>query len=312
MCRLWIRSRSRRLERFLAAGGGILVCAGPLMESEDASRFCWRGGDGFLPARLGIERPLAPPQHLMLGSGAALALAAVVQAGDEVLAEVSISRLHELDDVAADALPLLATEDGSPLAIARARGRGRVVLLATSLDGGWNDLPYRTAFVPLMRGLCTWLGGELVPPRDLVVGDALAWIGDTERSSAHLEGPDGQALPLAALGAWEGYRAELSPPLLEPGAYRVTTDDGASVRYEVGTDPRESRLAPLPTAELDGVLPEVPRHLVRQPSQVRDLFGTAGDRTWEMWRPLVVVALGLLALESLCTRWIARTPKAAP
>ncbi len=300
-----------RLERYLAAGGGILVCAGPLMESEDASRFCWRGGDGFLPARLGVERPLAPPEHLVLGSGAALALAAVAQAGPEVLSEVSISRLHDLDEIAPDALPLIATEDGSPLAIARARGRGRVLLLATSLDGGWNDLPYRTVFVPLLRGLCTWLGGELVPPRDLLVGDALAWIGDSERSSAHLEGPDGQALPLS-LGAWEGYRAELSPPLLEPGAYRVTAEDGRTVRYEVGTDARESRLAPLVLADLDGALPDVPRHLVRQPAQVRELFSAAGDRTWEMWRPLVVVALGLLALESLCTRWIARAPKAAP
>ncbi len=296
-----------RLERFMSAGGGILVVAGPLMEGDTASRFFWRGGDGFLPARLGVEHELAAGERLALASGRHGALSELAQDSPRSFPEVSLVRAHELDELSPDAEQLLTTSSGTVIGVARQRGRGRVALIATALDGSWNDLPYRAPFVPLMRSLCAWLGGELLPPRNLMVGEHIACLGaDAPTPGAlHLAGPDLQEVPLSP-SSWEGYPAVASPRLLLPGTYTLTGGQEPTVFYQVACDPGESRLLALDEEALGKALEGVPRHEVHDPARVSELFSAAGDRTWDLWQPLGVAAAALLLLESLCTMWIAR------
>jgi hypothetical protein len=304
------------LERFVASGGGLLVAAGEGTDPDVANRIWWRGGDGFLPARL--APPLAPttPQRPRPAAIAHPALAAFTDAGSEAWDEVTVSRYHPLDTLPSEAGRLLQLEDGSPLLIERERGRGRVALLATGLDGAWSDLPYRPAFVPLARSLVSWLGGAVLPGRTVVAGESLAWFprDGSVPSAATAEGPDGTSVPLSP-SSWEGHPALVSPPLTVPGGYSLRPGTGAApIWFAVGLAPGESHLAPLGEAGLSACLGDLERHAVQDPARVHELFSAEGDRAWELWRPLVLAALGLLVAETLLARRIAareRTAEAA-
>jgi hypothetical protein len=304
------------LERFVSAGGGVLVVAGGNTDEDIANRFWWRGGDGFLPGRLGLMRDLQPPGHPLLGPPVP-ALETLTRAGNEPWQEVAVSRLHLLEEVPADATRLLTLEDGSPLLIERPRGRGRVALLGCGIDGRDSTLPYRGAFVALMRCLCTELGGSTLPRRNLLAGDALTWIPPAG-------GADGALLPSTASGpqgltvalhesTWEGRQAVVSAALPVPGAYIIhPTGSARPVWFDVGTDPALSQLADRDPRLLERALTGVPRHVVDEPQAVSQLFSAAGNRSWDLWRALVAAAVVLLVCESVCTRMMARAEREPP
>ena len=56
---------------------------------------------------------------------------------------------------------LLRLDDGAPLLTAHSLGKGQVLTFASTADREWNDLPLRTAFVPLMQRSAQWLAGNL-------------------------------------------------------------------------------------------------------------------------------------------------------
>jgi hypothetical protein len=277
---------------------------GASTNADIANRFWWRGGDGFLPASLGAARDLEPASHPLIASSSHPAMEPFAHSGPEAWTDVAIARLYELDDLTADTAQLLSTVEGAPLLIERPRGRGQVAMLACGLDGQWSNLPFRPSFVPLLRSLIIHLGGTVLPRRNLLVGERLAWFPPATNSAsldASAEGPRGEALPLTS-SAWEGHPALLSEPLREPGPYIVHQAGSAQPTwFQVGIDPASSRLASLTREQLTACLGSIPWHLVHEPRRVGDLFTVAGNRRWDLWRPLVFAALLLLITENLYT-----------
>jgi len=301
------------LERFVAAGGGVLVVAGEDTDNDIADRFWWRGGDGFLPARRGVITETVPGQHPRLVDSSASTLSELARAGQEPWNGVAVARRHPLEDLSADTRTLLALDDGTALLIDRLRGRGRVALLACGLDGRDSDLPLRPVFVPLMRSLATWLGGAVLPNRNLLAGDALAWLPPAAAAGAWpltADAPHGGSVALTP-STWAGRPALVSAPLAEPGTYTIHEPSrGATVYFQVGIDPAISHLASLDETRLDSALAGVPRHVVHQPRHVAELFTAAGNRSWDLWQALAALAGVLLLFESLCT-WSMVRPRGA-
>jgi len=144
------------LERYVAEGGGVLVGLGPATDPQHVNRLWARDGEGFLPCPLGDlrqpERPVVP----RVESAAHRALAPFAGSGGESWAAAQVRTYRDLavGSVASGELTtLVALENGDPLVVLRRRGLGQVVLVATSLDLSWTELPVRAAFVPLVRGV---------------------------------------------------------------------------------------------------------------------------------------------------------------
>jgi len=57
---------------------------------------------------------------------------------------------------------LLRLDDGAPLLVAHTLGKGRILTYTSSADRDWNDLPLRTAFLPLIQRSAQWLSGSLL------------------------------------------------------------------------------------------------------------------------------------------------------
>jgi hypothetical protein len=291
------------LERFVAAGGGLLVIPGDAVDPEHWTRAWFRGGDGVLPGPAGIVRDHHPPIGAAVDLGSAHALAGLFAgAGRASLSALGIARSLELPAPGAGApvdctAPLLLA-DGTPLLLERRRGQGRAVLLATALDGSWGDLPWRTAMAPLIRTLLADLAVRPGPPGSLPPGQRPAFPLAT---GARLSGPTGN-LALTQ-GTWDGRPALLGPVLTVPGTYVLNGPDGSvTARRACAAEPAAADLAPATPADAAAADVLGPWHAA-SPAAAAALVAGDERRGFELWPWLLaLVCAALLAEAWVCGR----------
>jgi len=149
---------------------------------------------------------------------------------------------------------LLRYDDGSPALVEGLRGRGRVLLYASTVDREWTDWTIRTSFLPAMQRFAAWLAGGLEERRDaptVVYASRPLAAGEGQRIAA-LVGPDGRdrTPPRPARGG----RASFVPD--RPGLWQVKVEEAGAVRldprlaFAVLPDPRESDTTRLDPSEL--------------------------------------------------------------
>ena len=298
------------LERFVESGGGLFVSVGDRVDTTVWNQRMAK----LLPQPLGLVRTASalPGQHagetvderpaerlLPLDRRAPL-LSAFPEQGDG-LVSARFWKYMLLDPVrdTAQRNVILRFESGAPALVEREVGRGRVMLLCTTVDREWTDLPIRPGFLPLLREIARHLvgsdseegaGASLVgEPRALSFGadlqtlevrrpDGSVWVGKREAGGSHTV-------------AYAGTD--------QIGLYRVrgagadgTFVDQAAQDFAVNLDPRESDPAQLaPDKRPDRVAvsrsgAKLTKHRV------------------ELWHVLSAILILLMLAESLLTlRW---------
>ncbi|MDF1790823.1 MAG: DUF4159 domain-containing protein [Thalassobaculaceae bacterium] len=194
----------QKLETFLQDGGVVLRFAGERLAASDADG----GGDTLLPVRVrrgdrtlggalswSRPEPLAPFDSTSPFAG--IAVPDDVTVSRQVLAEPSI----DLGDKTWARLV-----DGTPLVTAERRGDGWLVLVHTTANADWSNLPLSGLFVAMLRrivALSQGVGGtseRAMPPYALL--DGFGTLGGPVTGT--------EALPSAAT------RAELGMPAIGP------------------------------------------------------------------------------------------------
>jgi hypothetical protein len=299
------------LERFVEAGGGLFISVG---DRVDTALWNQRMAK-LLPQPLGLARTAAalPGQHagetiderpaerlLPLDRRAPL-LSAFPEEGDGLLS-ARFFKYMLLDPVRDTARRnvILRFESGAPALVERDVGKGRVLLLSTTVDREWTDLPIRPGFLPLVREAARHLVGSADEESNAtsLVGQARVLSFGADLQTLEIRRPDGSV--------WVGRREQggsartlVFPGTDQIGLYRVrgAGADGtfaaqSAQDFAVNLDPRESdptRLAPekrpdrLAAARSGG---RVPRHRV------------------ELWHALSAILILIILAESLLTlRW---------
>ncbi|MFO0723719.1 MAG: BatA domain-containing protein [Myxococcota bacterium] len=156
---------------------------------------------------------------------------------------------------------LLRYEDGQPALLESRQGRGRVMLLTTSIDRDLSDLPIRPAFLPLIRRVLLHLGDALArpPEPEVLVGEPRTIQLPAGMQLAEVVGPSGE---VRRFGLDEISRdgTVVFDDTRIPGHYTVRAAvrgapepvPGAS--FAVNVDPRESDVRPLEVEEAEAVL----------------------------------------------------------
>jgi hypothetical protein len=195
---------------------------------------------------------------------------------------------------------VLRYESGAPALVEAAVGRGRVLLLTTTVDREWTDLPIRPGFLPLVQETARYLAGA-------PSGEAAAAIAVGQKREIALEPDDRriEVVPPAGESRWltppRGGDARTRRALTfaetdEPGFYRVraargdgTISERPDAAFVVNLDPRESDPARLPDA--------------RRPDRAGPAAtaGAAPRRRLELWHALGAAVIALVLLESLLT-----------
>src|SRR6185369_1394307 len=134
------------------------------------------------------------------------------------------------------AATIAALDDGSPIIVEGLAGRGKVLLVATTLDTAWNDLPLTPMFLPLVRQMLEYLGGREAVSA-YAIGQVLAAPPDADGSLPAIESPSGRRIDDARKNA----TGEMAVDANEIGFYKFRYRDRTE-QAAVNLDMKESDL----------------------------------------------------------------------
>jgi len=287
-----------RLKAYVEGGGGLLVSMGDQVEAE-----AWNQRLGALlprplrlvksagatgetavrPARLGevaFDHPLFQPFTGKAREGL-------------LSARFSRYMLVEAGPRSGDAAEVLAAyDDGAPALLLARRGKGRVLLLTSSVDRDWADFAIRTSFLPLIQRSATFLAGGL-DERERIegrIGESLVLHPENGVRVVEVRSPSGGVAPLRP----ESDGGLRVGPFVEPGIYRPLDAAGAPAMspFAVVLDPAQSDLTRVKAEALAAYFGE---------EAVRGPAGTA-EATVPVWTWLLVAAVLFFFLEGMLLR----------
>ena len=277
---------------FVRAGGGLLLVLGP-----QADAGFWNGA----ALRALGAGALGPVQEA--GAGGAWRLTRAV-AGHAVLAgfparpgeplsEARFARIRGFQP-APGTRTLLEFDRAHPALIEA----GRALVLTAGLDPSSSDFPVSGAFLPLLHQAVKVLGRGTAAA-SLVPGDV--YRAPAATGSWRIEDDAGHLIP-SELSASSGVTRLQSAPLEHTGLYRVLEGGTVRATFAVNPDPRESDLTPASETALLSAFPAGRAAIVRPGT---DLARRVREARYgrELWPWFVMLALALLAAETVLGRW---------
>lgn len=289
------------VEQYLAGGGSVLVALGERCDAASWNRVAFRGGTGFLPARVaGTAEGDSRPDP-----------ASFTHPAVEVFREPLPGGLHtaefphrwRLDPAAGvngpTGTPVARLTTGEPMLVERGHGTGRVIVSAVPLDGEWGtNLPRLPDYVRLAHELVYYLAGARGADRNIDISRPIIFSPNPYESPGPVAvlGPDGRSRSLPVTG-W---------PLVidgphDPGSYRLTTSAGRTQYFAVRPDPRESVLTLYTDEDRRKVADAVGRlEYIGSMDEITDDPDTVAGR--ELWWVLMLAVVALLGLEVWYTR----------
>lgn len=283
------------LKNFVDRGGGLILAAGRHTDAGDFNRLF----GAISPAQLGE-----------VVQSRSYALMSQVKTDHPIFsAFASSGRLtstrvygYHRSTAKEGSLTIAALDDGSPIVVEGSAGRGKVLMLTTTLDTGWNDLPLTPMFLPLVRQMLEYLGGR-ESASSYAIGQAFNTPADKDGSLPAIDTPGGKRVE----DARKTSAGEQSIDAAEVGFYRLRYRDRDEF-VAVNLDTRESDLTKLNIDELIASVTVAPGDANLQPAQSPRLTAEEKEAKQRLWLPLLIIALGLFVGEAVIARRV-RVPK---
>lgn len=300
------------IERFLNAGGSVLATLGDRCDAAQWNRVAFRGGQGFLPARLiapvGDESNPGEAKSLLVGGFAHPALDLFKEPLPGGLQTALFPRYWKVDAGAgvngATGIPIAQFSNRDPFLVERGFGKGRLLLATHALDRSWRTNLHRLPdFVRLAHELLYYLAGARGAERNLEPGQPILFTPQPEEPAGavtqHSPGGSIRSIPCSAWPAViDGTAAA--------GLYRVVSPAGRTTYFCVRSDPRESLLEPCTPEDRERVSNLVPQ--IRHLDELDDWNSSAEEQPVEreLWWLLLAAVVAFLILETWYTRSLVR------
>jgi len=300
------------LRRFVARGGHLALFCGPQVDAASYNAVLGRrdpGTGSLLPARL-VE-PLGDPTDRARAEPLVRLqrddpLFAGLYDEPSWMARVLVFRHFRVEGGQNPPGALAWLGSGDPLMVGRPYGKGRVLLVTTSGDTAWTNLPVQPLFLPMLLRFAVSsaalgsgrddiylpgsrvtlrFGGSEPVPIDVTHPIDASGRRVTDRIVTQ-PGPEGNEATFAwtfAAGQYE---------------WRVADDSGRSGAFVVNPDPDESDLAPADDATVAEAF--AGRYFAKAATleELRDHLRTA-ERGRPWWDYLLAVILAMVTLEAL-------------
>lgn len=279
------------LKSFVERGGGLIIAAGKHTEASDFNSVF----GSFVPAELDDVTQNRNGYALMSQIKTDHPIfSPFVRSGR--LTSTRVYSYHKAT-LKENAEVLAALDDGSPMLIEGLAGRGKVLLLTTTLDTAWNDLPLTAMFLPLTRQMLDHLSGSETA-LSYQVGQIFIAPPSEEGTLPAIENPAGgrvEDAPRTASG-------ELAVTASEIGFYRLRYRDRQE-NTAVNIDARESNFTKLNIEEfVAGISPKTDEQLTPATQERQTAEELEGKQ--RIWLPLIILALLLFVTESILARRI--------
>jgi hypothetical protein len=325
----------RRLESFLRGGGAVLLSVGDRVVPDVWNAELFRDAEPILPARLAEPRVVARAMRAIsgfkfhLGENRHPIFVDITNPNmPSIFSSPIVWGRMDLRDAAktpgarvvANYADLAGTRKLEQEALVeRSFGRGRVLLLTTTVDDAWTDLPGNILFPPLLHEALYHLTARGNSERNLLTFQSYTRTLPTNVDVVELTRPEGALAPVTPERS-DPSQPPYVPPVdtPTPGAYRLTialkpADILAAAppplrdAFAVNMTPVESDLARLSTADVESRWPG----LVRVSPGFAAAAEMARPRGGEFHAALIIAAIACLLGEALLVRRIARTRTAA-
>jgi len=246
-----------KLQNYLRQGGGLLIFSGDKLQPDHYNQKLAQ----ILPTALrdkktGTEATGEKIDKIDLVHPA-------LQIFTDAILQESIKSARVWSYTRGAGKALISLANGDPLLLEQKVGAGKVMLLTTSADRDWNDLPVKTVYLPLIQSLTQYLAGGKRGSMDggIAVGVNKelylppSFVGRTLRVIK----PDKQNLEVAIAGERERAVATIDEND-RAGIYRLALPSGAekeggvSQIYAVNAPFLESRLDEISPRELQAKL----------------------------------------------------------
>jgi len=254
------------LRGYLESGGGVVFCLGDQVRPDNYNEILYKSADGARQRNLG---PLLPAKLLERVGDAkkketffefeppgdfAHPIVRPFQgnpgAGLELTKTFSYFKTQVLEDRGATVV--LRFSSGDPAIVEAPFGRGRVLLVTTSVDREWSTWAvWGQSLIPLMHETVNFAVSSRWSDREALVGQTLTSHLATRASrvSAALQSPGGDAQ--SPVTSADG-RSVVTEPITRAGFHKMVLGPpvGRTDTFAVNVDPQESDLASLRPEEL--------------------------------------------------------------
>lgn len=248
-------ARARTLEQFVYGGGGLLIAPGPRTRLAQWTQFLWRDGAGLLPGRPGPDVAVADPSKPFRVAGLDLSHPMLQFAANKVdpLPAASVARYVPIAATAPTARVVATWSTGEPAILERGLGKGRVVLLTTTLDLSWGTLPLSSFYLPFVQGSVRFASAGTAGDRNLKPGDPIvASIEELRDPQAFIQLPDRTIERVNMIRS--GRRGEARyDDTRRPGRYTLRVRGLGDLHYVVARPAGESDLTPLSEQGWEGL-----------------------------------------------------------
>ena len=279
------------IKAFAERGGGVILAAGRHTEAGEFNR----AFAGLAPAQVG-EAVQSRGYALMSQLKSDHPIFAPFQRGGR-LASTRVYGYHRATPNDG-ATTIAALDDGNPVVVEGLAGRGKVLLLTTTLDTAWNDLPLTPMFLPLARQMLDYLGGRETPAA-YTIGQVIAAPPDTDGSLPAIDNPAGGRLN----DPRQNPTGELAFDAAEVGFYKFryrNRNEYAAVNLETA----ESDFAKLNVNDFVASLSRDPAERDVPPVQSPRLTAEETEARQRLWLPLLLLSLALFVAEAALARRI--------
>lgn len=286
-------SQVEMLARHVEGGGGLWIFLG---HGVDTRVFNERVLPRLAPGRLvGVEgRPggethvrLKPPagEHVLVHDlvGAEMFRSPVFQVRYRLKPDPAVSTL-------------MSYTDGAPALLEWTLGLGRVLLLTSHTDPEWSDLSVSGLFVPLVYRATRYLASGQFGRSDFISGNQVTrLVTDPDEREGQLHAPDGTVRAIWTEN--RGSRRVWDVGMLhQPGIYQIHARGRRVDLFAVNVPAEESDLSAIGLASISSVFAGAE---VVEVSPAADLDALVRSRRHgqELWKPLLLIALAVMAAE---------------
>ena len=279
------------LRGFTARGGGLVIAAGKHTDAGDFNRML----GSISPARVGDVVQARDGYSLISDLSLDHPVFSTFKKGGH-LAPIRVYAYHRLEP-SERASALATLDDGSPLIIEGLAGTGKVLLIGTTLDNAWTDLPITPMFLPMIHQVLDYLVGRESAP-GYKIGQAIVAPQGVDGSAPQIQDPRGEAAQVTS-------NKDGAPTATagETGFYRLKYHDRTDY-LAVNLETRESDLSKLDVAEFTTAVTADRKDDESIAEDSRRLTPADIESRQHLWIPLLLISLALFVAEAILARRI--------
>jgi hypothetical protein len=304
------------LDKFVRTGGGLVIFAGDRIVADGYNSRLATATRDLLPAQFGTSVGDAAKK-----SGAFLidplgyrhpivaAYEGATPAVTSGLTQVATFQYAKLTrNPESPSRVALAFDNGDPAVIEAARGRGHVVMIATSADSKWSTWPLHPSYPVVMGEIALLAASGRTGEKNSLVGQEIiqSYPATAGAAAVTLKTPDKGARELALRPEADATYLRLAPPETS-GVYEaaIAPPVARTDRFAVNTPVVESDPARVDPGSLKELVPGFDPVVIKSAEELTKAADEVARRG-EIHRPLLLAVLVLILLETLFAWWIGR------